>query len=105
MYKTLEINFCFGLVCKVVVKVQRNSILFTCMGASHVQKKKEIFFVFFNLIKFFMNSLFFLHGHLFSFVFLLLFFWAMKRQESCTQNVTRICLLHEYLPKSFRFFT
>jgi hypothetical protein len=46
MYKTLKINFCFGLVCKVVVKVQRSSILFTCMDASHVPKKKDIFLVF-----------------------------------------------------------
>ncbi len=38
-----------------------------------------------------------------SFVFLLFFLWAMKRQESCTQNVKRICLLHEYLQRSFRF--
>jgi hypothetical protein len=38
MDKTLEINFCFGLVCKVVVEVQRNSILFTYMGVPDVQR-------------------------------------------------------------------
>jgi hypothetical protein len=64
------------------------------MGASHVQKKLNIFVGF---IKFFMNLLFLLHGQLFSFVFLLLFLWATNRQENCTQNVKRICLLHEYL--------
>jgi hypothetical protein len=37
----LEINFCFGLVCKVVVKVWRCFMLFTYMGAApYVQKIK-----------------------------------------------------------------
>jgi hypothetical protein len=35
MNKTLEINFCFGLVCKVVVEVFLKIILFICMGWSH----------------------------------------------------------------------
>jgi hypothetical protein len=39
MDKTLETNFCFGLVCKAVVEVQRNYILFTYVGVPDVQKK------------------------------------------------------------------
>jgi hypothetical protein len=38
MEKTLEKNFCFGLVCKVVVEVQQNFILFIYMGAPQVKK-------------------------------------------------------------------
>jgi len=36
MEKTLEINFCFGLVCKVVVEVQQKFILFIYMGVPQV---------------------------------------------------------------------
>ncbi len=37
--KTLDVNFCFDLVCKVVVEVQRRFILFTYM-----YKKLKLFF-------------------------------------------------------------
>jgi hypothetical protein len=37
--KTLDVNFCFDLVCKVVVEVQRSFILFTYM-----YKKLKLFF-------------------------------------------------------------
>jgi hypothetical protein len=46
MDRTLEVNFCFDLVCKAVMKVQRNSIVFTYMGAPHVQKNQMFFFAF-----------------------------------------------------------
>ncbi len=38
MDRNLEVNFCFDLVRKAVMKVQRSSIVFTYMGAPHVQK-------------------------------------------------------------------
>jgi hypothetical protein len=37
MDRTPEVNFCFDLLCKAVMKVQRSSIVFTYMGAPHVQ--------------------------------------------------------------------
>jgi hypothetical protein len=49
---TRDINLCFGLVGKVVVEVQRSSILFTYMGAPHVQKIRGLFFLF-NFLIFF----------------------------------------------------
>ncbi len=33
-------HFCFGLVCKVVVKVQSSSILFTYTGEPHEEDSK-----------------------------------------------------------------
>jgi len=54
MHKTLEINFCFGLVCKVVVEVQRNSI--------QMQKKTRSFrFYFVNLFHEFIPFIPFVH--------------------------------------------
>jgi hypothetical protein len=37
MKRTVEASFCFGLVCKVVVEVQKSCILFTCFYWSHGQ--------------------------------------------------------------------
>jgi hypothetical protein len=34
MHITLEINICLGLVCKVVVEVQRSSIFFLLVGCA-----------------------------------------------------------------------
>jgi hypothetical protein len=54
--KALKVNFCFGLVCKVVLEVQRSSILFTyIMGMPHVQKTRD-FYCFLIKLTFFMNS-------------------------------------------------
>jgi hypothetical protein len=39
----------FGLVCKVVVKVQSSSILFTYMGDSHEKNKRAKLLFWFNL--------------------------------------------------------
>jgi hypothetical protein len=65
--RTLKVNFCFGLVCKVVVEVQRSSILFTCiMGVQHVQKPRD-FFWFLILLTFFMISFLSFHVILFFF--------------------------------------
>jgi hypothetical protein len=82
MARKVEINFCFGLVCKVVVKVQRSSILSIWMGAPHVQKKKArvSFFLsnFMNLFHKFIVT-FFLACHfcssLFSYFFFFLVLW------------------------------
>ncbi len=88
MDKTLDVNFCFDLVCKVVVEVQRSFILFTYM-----YKKLKLFF-FLILSTIFMNSLFSFHVILFLFVLLLLFLCARERQESCMLSLNRTCLLH-----------
>jgi hypothetical protein len=40
MERTLETNFCFGLVCKVVVEVQNSFILFSFMGWSNGHNTK-----------------------------------------------------------------
>jgi hypothetical protein len=86
--KTLDVNFCFDLVCKVVVEVQRSFILFTYM-----YKKLKLFFLLI-LSTIFMNSLFSFHVILFLFVLLLLFLCARERQESCMLSLNRTCLLH-----------
>jgi hypothetical protein len=52
MNKTVEINLCFGLIGKVVVEVQRSSIVFTYMGAPYVQKFRGLFLLFNFLIIF-----------------------------------------------------
>jgi hypothetical protein len=40
---TLEINFCLGLVCKVVVEVQRSSIFFFPLrGVCHMYRNLEV---------------------------------------------------------------
>jgi hypothetical protein len=37
MKRTVNASFCFGLVCKVVVEVQKSCILLTCFYWSHGQ--------------------------------------------------------------------
>lgn len=43
---TIEINFCFGLICKMVVEVQRSYIHFIYMGAPCIYRKLKFFFHF-----------------------------------------------------------
>jgi hypothetical protein len=65
---SLNINFCFDLVCQVVVGFQRSSIIiFIYMGVPHVQKTKGSFFMLFNFINLFHEFITFLSCH---FVFL-----------------------------------
>jgi hypothetical protein len=90
MNKTLEINLCFGLVGKVVLEVQRSSILFTYMGAPHVQKIRGFFF-------FLIFSSFFHEFIVFMKHFVLP--CAMERRESCMLTENRTCLLHGDLQK------
>jgi hypothetical protein len=79
--RTLKVHFCFGLVCKVVLEVQKSSILFTyIMGMPHVQKTRD-FFCFLIKLTFFMNSFLSYHVILFFFVLLSLLPCVMERQK------------------------
>jgi hypothetical protein len=51
------------------------------MGAPHVQKKLEVYYYFFNFIKFFMNSMFSIHVILFFIIIIIYFFvyWKDKK--------------------------
>jgi hypothetical protein len=44
--RTLKVNFCFGLVCKVVLEVQRSFILFTYIMGIPHVQKTRDFFAF-----------------------------------------------------------
>jgi hypothetical protein len=79
--RTLKVNFCFGLVCKVVLEVQRSSIIFTyIMGMPHVQKTRD-FFCFLIKLTFFMNSFLSYHVILFFFLFSYHFFLVLWRDK------------------------
>jgi hypothetical protein len=68
---TKHSRYIFGLVCKVVLEVQRSSILcIYTMGMPHVQKTRE-FFCFQIKLTFFMNSFLSYHVILFFFCFLI----------------------------------
>ncbi len=88
----IEINFCFGLICKMVVEVQRSYIHFIYMGAPCMYNFIFIFSLS-NLSKKFMNFIDFLSSH-FLFLFYLLFLCAMEIQENLMFSVNKNCLLH-----------
>jgi hypothetical protein len=87
--ETLEANFCFGLVCKVVMEVQRSFILFIYV-VHHVCKKVEVLLSFLILSIFFMNSLFPFPFILFFVLLLFLLLCEMEKQGSCMLNINRL---------------
>jgi hypothetical protein len=100
--RSLEIKFCFGLVCKVVLEVQRSSLLFTYISAPCVRKTKGSF-LFFNFINLFHEVVAFLSCHFVLLCFLILVHCAMERQESCMFCANRLCLLHGNLQNVSHF--
>jgi hypothetical protein len=62
MDRTLEVKFWFDLICKAVMKVQRSFIVFTYMGAPHVQKNWR-FFLLSDFISIFSEFIAFLSCH------------------------------------------
>ncbi len=92
--RTLKINFWIYLVCRMVMKVQRSSIAFTYMGASHVQKNQK-FFLLFNFISVSHEFIVFLSCHFIFFVLLLFLLPCfMGRPKNYMLNVNIIFLLH-----------
>ncbi len=85
MDTTRETNICFGLVCKVVAKVQRSSIslIFSCTCVCHMYRKLEALFRLVNIINLF---------HKFILLFLLL--CPMESQHSHMLSVNKTCLLN-----------
>ncbi len=88
---TIEINFCFGLICKMVVQVQRSYIHFIYMGAPCMYRKLKFFFSlliyqFFSCILLISFQVFFWGG------FYLLYLCAMERQENIMFSVKKNCL-------------
>jgi hypothetical protein len=81
MEKTLEINFCFCWVCKVVVEVQQNFILLIYAGVPQV---KFYFLLFYFLLSNFINQfhkfIVFFSRHFF-FNVLLFFFFVLQRDK------------------------
>jgi hypothetical protein len=93
MDRSLEIKKKFGLVCKVVMEVQRSSILFTYTSAPHVRKTRGSFLLF-SFINLFHEVIVFLSCHFVLLCFLILVHCAMERQASCMFSANRLCLLH-----------
>jgi len=66
MKRTLGAKFCFGLVCKVVWKVQKRVLFFHSMGWSHEQNTRNKLLFWFSLQSgcgsFFKNYSFHLYG-------------------------------------------
>jgi len=90
MDRSLEIKFCFGFVCKVVVvEVQRSFILFTYTSAPYVRKTR-VSFLLFNFIDLFHELIAFLSCHFVLLCFLILVHCAMERQESCMFSAKRL---------------
>ncbi len=85
--KNIRDKILFGLVCKVVMEVQRSFIFFMYMGVTCKTIKGS--YLFFNFINFFINSMLSFHVILFCFVLTLLFLHVMEKQESCMLNVNR----------------
>lgn len=85
MDRTRETNFCFGLVCKVVAKVQRSSIslLFSCTCVCHMYWKLKALFWLVNFINLFHN-----------FILLIILLCPMERQQSHMLSVNKTCLLN-----------
>jgi len=66
-------------------------------GCTTCTKKKKDIFLVFKFDQVFHEFIAFLSWPFFFLCFLITSSLVMKKQESCTQNVRRNCLLHEYL--------